>query len=62
MVRQFLVSVARHFPSRTLPDALRTIANEVRQVFELLFCSVTGVGDISTPSHLDRSTISCADN
>jgi predicted transposase YbfD/YdcC len=61
MVRQFLVSVARHFPSRTLPDALRTIANEVRQVFEVLFPPVTGVDTLFIPSNVDESFISSAD-
>jgi predicted transposase YbfD/YdcC len=37
MVRQFLVSLARMFGRRTLPQALRFMANQIEKVSELLF-------------------------
>lgn len=37
MVRQFLVSLARQLDGRTLPEALRLMANQLPMVFEALF-------------------------
>ena len=39
MIRQFLVSLARMFGTRTLPSALRWMANQLEDVSELLFGS-----------------------
>ena len=39
MIRQFLVSLARMLGSRTLPSALRLMANQLEDVSELLFGS-----------------------
>lgn len=36
MVRQFLVSLARHFDTRTLPESLRLMSNQLLLVFDLL--------------------------
>lgn len=47
MVRQFLVSLSRQFDCRTLPDALRLMANQLQLIFEALFgCHQLGI-DIS---------------
>lgn len=44
MVRQFLVSLSRQFDCRTLPDALRLMANQLQLIFEALFgCHQLGV-------------------
>ncbi len=37
MVRQFLVSLSRQFNCRTLPDALRLMANQLQPIFAALF-------------------------
>ena len=37
MIRQFLVSIARIFGTKTLPQALRFMANQIEKIFELLF-------------------------
>ncbi len=37
MVRQFLVSLSRQFDCRTLPDALRLMANQLQLIFDPLF-------------------------
>ncbi|WP_442944525.1 ISAs1 family transposase [Nostoc sp.] len=37
MVRQFLVSLARQLNYRTLPEALRLMANQLRMIFDALF-------------------------
>lgn len=37
MVRQFLVSLARMFGTKTLPQALRFMANQIEKISELLF-------------------------
>jgi predicted transposase YbfD/YdcC len=50
MVRQFLVSIARMFGTNTLPQALRSMANQLENVSELLFCL----------SHQDKPVESCA--
>ncbi|MEG3848951.1 hypothetical protein QT981_18565, partial [Microcoleus sp. herbarium13] len=36
-VRQFLVSLARMFGTKTLPQALRFMANQIEKISELLF-------------------------
>jgi predicted transposase YbfD/YdcC len=44
MVRQFLVSLSRQFDCRTLPDALRLMANQPQLIFESLFgCHKSGI-------------------
>jgi predicted transposase YbfD/YdcC len=44
MVRQFLVSLSRQFDCRTLPDALRLMANQLQLIFEGLFdCRTSGI-------------------
>jgi predicted transposase YbfD/YdcC len=44
MVRQFLVSLCRQFDCRTLPDALRLMANQLQLIFESLFgCHKSGI-------------------
>lgn len=44
MVRQFLVSLSRQFDCRTLPDALRLMANQLQLIFEALFdCHTSGI-------------------
>ncbi|MEH2354014.1 MAG: ISAs1 family transposase [Nostoc sp.] len=37
MVRQFLVSLARQLHCRTLPEALRLMANQLQMIFDALF-------------------------
>lgn len=37
MVRQFLVSIARQLDCRTLPEALRLMANQLQMIFDALF-------------------------
>lgn len=37
MVRQFLVSLARQLDCRTLPEALRLMANQLQMIFDALF-------------------------
>ncbi|MDM9585040.1 hypothetical protein [Nostoc sp. GT001] len=37
MVRQFLVSLARQLNCRTLPEALRLMANQLQMIFDALF-------------------------
>jgi hypothetical protein len=44
LVRQFLVSLSRQFDCRTLPDALRLMANQLQLIFEALFdCHTSGI-------------------
>ncbi len=45
MVRQFLVSLSRQFNCRTLPDALRLMANQLQPIFAALFGQI--VSDFS---------------
>jgi hypothetical protein len=47
MVRQFLVSLARRFDCRTLPDALRLMANQLQLIFDALFACSPSPGSIS---------------
>ncbi|NJK76398.1 MAG: transposase, partial [Microcoleus sp. SU_5_6] len=49
MIRQFLVSLARMFGTRTLPEALRFMANQLEYVSELLF----GLSDQDKPIKFD---------
>jgi hypothetical protein len=36
VLNSFLITIARRLGCRTLPDCIRTLANQVHQVFRLL--------------------------